>query len=579
MKQHLFRRVFVLYLVVLLVAVVFTELYVTGIIKKNHVNELIKSLSAEARLISDSVSPEPRLSPDELSRRLKELTGMRVTLIDASGNVLGDSDGNAGSMENHLNRPEIQQSILREYGSSIRRSRTMGSDLLYVAKKITRNGQAAGFVRLAMRLDTINRATNALRLKINSVVIFMLLLSAVFMVWQTERIRRIVRQITEYSGALALGLFKRKLFLDNAGEFTELVNNLNDMSAELERNIQKGVEETNRLNVILKNIPDALLHINSAGIIERANNIARDLFNQPELTGRPYIEVVRSSELLQLIDHVRKTRLPGSAELSLAFPEVKYLSVRVSPLYYKVGELSGFVAIFRDITRMKKLEQMRRDFVANVSHEMKTPVTAIRGFAETLIDGAMYDRENAEKFLKTIMSHSDRLNRLVEDLLTLSRIELGTIKINISELNFAEAVDDVTQSLVVQTAEKDLAVRASIPPDDVMMRADRERLEQILLNLLDNAIKFTDQGEIMIGISREDGKKYFYVRDTGIGIPDKYLPRIGERFFRVDPSRSRAQGGTGLGLAIVKHLVMAQGWEMKIESEAGKGTVVKIYYA
>lgn len=579
MKRHIFRRAIVLYLAVLLVAVVFTELYVTSVVQKHYISELVHRLSVEAGLIAEAVSLDPRQPQETLSRHIGKLTGIRVTFIDVSGRVVGDSDRDAGTMENHLTRPEIQQSLLQEYGTSIRMSRTIGSDLLYVARKIMQDGQYSGFVRLAMPLDTINRTVNVLRFKINAVVIFIMLLPAIFMVWQTERMRRIVKQITEYSGALSLGLFKRKLFLDHAGEFTELANNLNDMSAELEQSIQKGIEETNQLNVILKNIPDALLQINSAGAIERTNNAALELFGAADMSGRPYIEVVRSSEFLQLIDRVRESRLPDSAEIALEFPQIKHLAVRLSPLYYKVGELAGFVAIFRDITHIKKLEQMRRDFVANVSHEMKTPVAAIRGFAETLMDGAMYDRENAEKFLKIIMSHSDRLNRLVEDLLTLSRIELGTIKLNITEINFAEAVDDVTQSLVVQAAEKDLAVRTSIPSDDVMMQADRERLEQILLNLLDNAIKFTDGGEIEVGISREGGKKYFFVRDTGIGIPDKYLSRIGERFFRVDPSRSRAQGGTGLGLAIVKHLVKALGWELKIESEPGEGTVVKIYYA
>jgi two-component system phosphate regulon sensor histidine kinase PhoR len=226
---------------------------------------------------------------------------------------------------------------------------------------------------------------------------------------------------------------------------------------------------------------------------------------------------------------------------------------------------------------MKKLEQMRKDFMANVSHEIKTPVTAIKGFAETLLDGAIFDKDNALKFLNTIKNQSERLNRIVEDLLTISKIELGVIRIDKTDVDISDVVDSAMNALVVQAAGKNIALRKSLEPDNMTIRADRDKLEQILLNLLDNAIKFTESGSITIGVSRDEGMQYVYVKDTGSGIPGKYLPRLGERFFRVDPSRSRELGGTGLGLAIVKHLVKAHGWEMKILSEEGRGTEVRVY--
>jgi len=289
------------------------------------------------------------------------------------------------------------------------------------------------------------------------------------------------------------------------------------------------------------------------------------------------MEVVRNPEFVSLFEQVKKSRLPGSAELIIDFPEERYLSVQVAPISYEVGEISDVAAVFHDTTYLKRLEQMRKDFVANVSHEIKTPITAISGFAETLLDGALYDREHAEKFLKTIRSHSERLNRLVDDLLTLSRIELGAIKMNRTEVDISEAVDHVLETVTVQAAEKDISLKKSIGAEETVISADRDRLEQILLNLVDNALKFTVKGEIEVGLGQEGGRKYIFVKDTGIGIPRKSLSRIGERFYRVDPSRSRELGGTGLGLAIVKHLVKVHGWEMKIESEEGRGTVVKIY--
>jgi two-component system phosphate regulon sensor histidine kinase PhoR len=314
------------------------------------------------------------------------------------------------------------------------------------------------------------------------------------------------------------------------------------------------------------------------GVITLSNNAAAELFVNSQLVGRPFLEVVRSPGFLTLIDTVKKNRMPGSTDITIDIPEETFLTVRVSPLYYQVGELAGFVAIFHDTTQMKKLEQMRKDFVANVSHEIKTPVTAIQGFAETLLDGALYDKENAEKFLGTIKAHSLRLNRLVEDLLTISKLELGVMTIHRADFNIDDIIEEVIQTTLLQAAEKDLSVKKSLQTGEMLISGDRDRVEQILLNLVDNAIKFTEKGEIEIGISQDNGKNYLYVKDTGIGVPSKYLSRLGERFFRVDPSRSRELGGTGLGLAIVKHLVKALDWEMKIESKEETGTTAKVYY-
>lgn len=578
MKRRIFRRIFVTHFIVLLLSVIFIELYITNIVRNNYLANLKKSLSIQAILISKNISFEAAKKLDNLCRQLKKETNARITLIDSEGKVLGDSDKDSALMDNHADRPEVKQANHAGTGSSIRYSNTLKYDLLYISKRIMKNKKLEGFIRLAVPLKEISKSINTLRMKINLVVILLFLISGLFLVRQTDRIRKFVNQTKDYSGALAQGLFKRKLYIEGAGEFTELAHNLNDMALELEENIKKINEETNRLNVILKSIPDAMLLINTDGIIELSNKAAQELFNNTQLEKMPFIEIIRNPEFSSLLDRVEQSRVTSSAELTIDSPEEKHLSVRVSPLYYKVGELAGMVAIFHDTTHLKKLEQTRKDFVANVSHEMKTPVTAIKGFAETLLDGAIYDKDNAEKFLNTIKSNSERLDKLVEDLLTLSRIELGVIKINKTDVNISEVIDDGIDTFVVRAAEKDLAVKKSIGIEKNIIIADRDRIEQILINLVDNAIKFTESGEVTIGTGKEEEREYLFVKDTGIGVPQKYLPRLGERFFRVDPSRSSELGGTGLGLAIVKHLVLAHGWAMKIESEAGKGTVVKIYY-
>lgn len=577
MKKHIFRRIFILYFIVLSLSVAFIEVYITKVIRSDYLASLQSHLSIQIDLISINISFSTSEQLDKLCRQSGKKTGARITVMDTQGTVLGDSENPSFLMKNLSDRPEIQQALLSGTARSIRRSNISNDDFLYVAKKIMDGDEHSGFIRLALPLRVIDEAINNMRLKINLVVILMLLIIGSTLIWHIEKIRKVVHQIADYAGALAHGLFRKRLSITNRGEFTEIAASLNEISSELKINENRINEESNRLNVILRNIPDALLLINKDHIIELSNSKARELFGNPLLEGKPVAEVLGSPVFLSLVNETQQSRMPASGELTVDFPEERYLLVRLSPLFYKVGEFSGTVAIFHDITDFRKLEQMRTDFVANVSHEIKTPITAIKGFAETLLDGALRDTSNAEKFLETIKAHSERLNRLVEDLLTLSRIELGVIKINKTEVNIVEIIDNVIQMMLVRIAEKDLKIITSVKEGATVITADRDRIEQVLLNLLDNAIKFSEHGKVEVGISDDNGRTYIYVSDTGIGIPPQLVSRIGERFFRVDASRSRELGGTGLGLAIVKHIVMAHGWEMKVESQVQSGTTVKIY--
>ena len=303
---------------------------------------------------------------------------------------------------------------------------------------------------------------------------------------------------------------------------------------------------------------------------------ARKLFGEIALQGRPFIEVVRNSEFLSLMETVRKEERSGSIELRLDSPLEQYCVVQVSPLFYTERQLSGFVAIFHDITQLKRLEQTRKDFVANISHEIRTPITAIQGFADTLLQGALGDPEHAAKFLRTIRTNSERINSLVEDLMTISKLELGVIRVEPAVLDLRETAEHVVSLFRERAAARNLSLDTRLLPAQQPVLADRDRIIQVLANLVDNAVKFTDSGSVTIGSERYDGKQCLFVEDTGIGIAPKHIPRLGERFYRVDPGRSRNMGGTGLGLAIVKHLVKAHGWDLQIDSRPGKGTKVRI---
>ncbi|MBI4839129.1 MAG: PAS domain-containing protein [Nitrospirae bacterium] len=333
---------------------------------------------------------------------------------------------------------------------------------------------------------------------------------------------------------------------------------------------------------------DGLMLIDTEGRILLCNPAVRRFFGiESDIDGMTLMETLRNAELMDVFSGAVKKRAPVSREIEITYPQKRHLTAAAVPFYYPAERkgISGIVLSFHDVTRLKKLEDVRKDFVANVSHEIKTPITAIKGFAETLMEGAICDKENAGRFLLTIRNHAERLNSLVEDLLTLSRIELGDIKIKKTAVNLNDAVDTVLTTLRDKAGAKGLQLKKDIQTDICEINADKNRLIQILLNIVDNGIKFTEKGEVTITVKSEkiddesEGIRNFIeisVEDTGIGIPKQHLSRLGERFYRVDRSRSRDLGGTGLGLAIVKHLVKAHGWQLRIESAQGQGTRAKI---
>ena len=576
-KPSIFRRIFIIYAIIMILAVLITELFITTAVRERYVEGLQNNLAVQAGLISSTISFNTPSRLDDLCRKLKARTGSRVTLIALNGKVIGDSDNDSSLMDNHGHRQEIQQASLSGTGTAIRFSDTMKYNFLYVALKVERGAGPEGFIRLSIPLKDVDASINLLRFKILSIVFSVLLATGIFLLWQMEHIRKLTRQIRDFARSLARGEVGKKLFVSRAGEFDEIAESLNAMSEELKNSIVCHEEEQHRLSMILRNIPDALFIIDSKGMIMLSSVAARKLFGDIALQGKPFIEVVRSSDFLSLMETVRKEERAASAEITIDSPLEQHCVVQVSPLFYTERELSGFVAIFHDITQLKRLEQTRKDFVANISHEIKTPITAIQGFADTLLEGAIDDRDHAVKFLQTIKANSERINSLVDDLMTISKLELGVIKVEKSSVDIKDVVEHVLTVLGDKAASKNLAIKALVVPEPRTIEADRDRLIQILTNLVDNAIKFTETGSVTFGDANENGRIYLFVEDTGIGIPQKHLPRLGERFYRVDPGRSRNMGGTGLGLAIVKHLVKAHGWDIKIESTHGKGTKAKIF--
>ncbi len=585
MKHSLFRRILFIYLILTPVLLISLELYLSKQIKETYVNSLRENLLVNAKIIQEKIPLSFSGNLDDFCKHYKNITGARVTIIDHDGRVIGDSDEPSEHMENHLNRPEIRDAFISGAGSSIRFSSTLKHDQFYLA--ISMNDEHKKFLRLSMPLNEITKSVNKIRFRIISVAILFSFVALMIGIIQTRKVTRTIEEIADFSKDVAEGNFKRRLFLNEKDELGQLGMNISKMAEELQKRLKQSEDEKKKVEAIIYNLSDGLVLADLRGKIIMHNNSVKEIFGiNSGIEGKTLLEALRKPELMEMIDMVAEKNDRISKELTISSPKELFIVVTASPFhsFENSGKLSGVVLTFHDITRLKKLEEVRKDFVANVSHEIKTPITAIKGFAETLLDGAIDDRENARKFLQTIKANSERLNCLVNDLLTLSGIELGDVTIKKTDVNLEEAIDLVIKTLSEKAGSKKLYLNKELPSGIKYIKADRDRLIQILMNLVDNGIKFTNNGGIKIKIQNsrfkiQDEEKDcidIVVEDTGTGIPGKYLPRLGERFYRVDKARSRELGGTGLGLAIVKHLVRAHGWEMFIESTEGVGTAVHI---
>jgi two-component system, OmpR family, phosphate regulon sensor histidine kinase PhoR len=583
MKHVLFRRILLIYLIAASLLLLSLEVYLSSEVRNSYISNLKQSLSIQAALIAEQVPATFSGNLDDFCKRFKEHTGARITIIDSSGKVLGDSDEPSGTMENHADRPEIREADLSGAGSSVRFSKTLQHKQFYLAISI--DADRTRFLRLSMPLREVDTAVNEIRIRIIVASLSVSLIALLMGLFQTRKVTRSIEEIADFSREVAEGNLKIRLFVKEKGELGDLGKNISNMAEELQAKLRQSESEKQKIAAIIYSLSDGLVLADTKGRIILSNDAVAELFGiSSGLDGKTVMEAFRRAELMELIDTVSEKKEKISREMQTAYPKELYLMVTASPFSSgkPAEELAGVVLTFHDITRLKKLEEVRTDFVANVSHEIRTPITAIKGFAETLLDGAIDDRENAVKFLSSIKANSERLNSLVNDLLTLSRIELGDIKIEKTEIDPEEVTETVFATLKDKSSARGLYLKKEISPEVRNLTADRDRLIQILINLIDNSIKFTDKGGVTVRIQNEpdvssaDSPVVIEVEDTGPGIPKKHLARLGERFYRVDRARSRELGGTGLGLAIVKHLVKAHGWGMKIESSEGAGTRIRL---
>ncbi len=540
-------------------------------------NSLKNQLLLAKDFIETHIGDEADLDDaDMLADRIGAELKLRATIITAEGEVIGDTDLNAdaiGHVENHLNRPEVQAAKNQGFGVSKRYSSTIHTDLLYMAVPFGK-GEILGYLRLAIPLSSIELFEAQMQKIIFFALALIFLLSLGLTYIISIAVSRPLIEMAKIAQAMAEGDFSRKPALYSSDEVGDLARALTHMSDEIKDKIEKIKQQAVKLDVVLASMFEGIIVTDEKGTILLMNPSIRKLFFidvEPE--GKKPIEIIRNAPVQNIVDRILKDKQRLiSEEIAINQPEEKVLKINGVPII-RDGALEGSVLVFHDITELRRLERIRQDFVANVSHELRTPIASIKGYAETLLEGALKDKDHAKEFVNIILQDSNRLASLIDDLLDLAKIESGKVKMVFMPLELKPLVKKTLAVLEKTAKEKSLSLHIEIPDNLPKVSADDKKLSQVLLNLLDNAVKYTpDGGSIKITAFPKDKFIQVDVADTGAGIPDSDIARIFERFYRVDKARSRELGGTGLGLSIVKQIVHAHQGSVWVTSKVNGGS-------
>jgi two-component system, OmpR family, phosphate regulon sensor histidine kinase PhoR len=585
--SSLVTKIFLSYFAIVLLLFAGFYLYSSTLLRGQQVALLKDRMEQEAHLLSHVLPFDAEGPPlDTLCRELARELGSRITIITLDGRVLGDSAENSATMESHAGRPEVVEALNQGSGSAIRYSTTVRYDLLYRAFRQSGDGHER-IVRVATPLKDVEAFIRSFR---RSLLVGLLLASAaglllagIFSRFLTRRIQRLVR----LAGEVARGNFSQNAYPKRSGDEIDLLEiRLSEMSLKLRDHVRQIVGEKEKVDSILRCMIEGVLVLDSKGRVLVVNDQARTMLKARQgrdLHGVSLLEVSRHPEMHGILREILSFDFSGSRySKEIELEDNCWFRVNAVSLRDVQERPLGSILVFHDITDIKRLESMRSDFVANVSHELRTPLTAIRGYVETLLHAPPSDAADSRQFLEIIDRHSERLSRLTEDLLTLSDLESGNIRLALRPLDVGEVIQRVSEVFWDQAAKRNIQLTQRIDAGLAKVSGDLDRLQQLFINLVDNAIKYTPPGgQVSLSAGRcaaSNGAEHIEiaVSDSGPGIAEKDLPRLTERFYRVDRARSRDLGGTGLGLAIVKHIVQAHGGELIIESAINQGTTVRV---
>ncbi len=588
------QRLALTYLLVAVISLSVIAVYMTGATRRYFLTHVDDELRAHARLAAEAFRPsllgsssdqqDGLSSIDPLADSLGRQTGLRITVIASDGAVLGDSEADPTSMENHAHRPEILEATRSGMGLVTRYSGSLGVEQRYIAVPVSASsGELLGYVRVAMPLSQVQASSAAVRRFAISAAAIAVIAGLALSLLLAAGIGRPLSDLAAAAREIARGEFDRRLPERGAVELRELASSFNYMADEVKRSTAELVERKNRMEAILLAMTDGVLAVDGSYRVILVNRAACEMLgiSQDAAIGRHVLEAVRNHDLADALE-------AGAAgqhdvrEIKLVSPFRRHVRIHAAPIQEASLTRGGAVAVLQDVSDLHRLERVRRDFVSNVSHELRTPITSIKGFVDTLLDGAMDSPETLARFLGIIGQETDRLARIVSDLLDLSKLESSGAVAKATSVSLRVAVDAALQAVAQSAERKRIRVLLDVPGDLPELAADESLLCQVLVNLLGNAVNYTPGGgEIAVSASLEAQETgdagvrpcvRVNVADTGIGIAPEHLPRLFERFYRVDKGRSRHAGGTGLGLSIVKHIVERYGGRVSVESRLGEGS-------
>ena len=584
-KKKLLWQLFFSYLFITLISLVAVTWYASASLKGFLLAQIKADLRSRALLIRDQmtqyIEPLTEKEIDKLCKLIGPPSATRFTVILPWGKVVGDSEENPAKMDNHSDRPEIIEALNGVTGVSTRYSPTVLKNMMYVAESLKKDQRTVGVVRASIPIDDLADALRMVQIQIVLGGLVMAVIAAGLSLLVSQRIRRPIEEIRRGAEKFSQGDFQHPLPVSDLKEIGELSETLNTMAQELQKTVFTITEQRNELEAVLSSMAEGVFGVDMEERVLGMNPSAATILGSNPATakGRTIQEVIRRAELQRFVVSALSGEEPVEKDLILYGEDERIVRAHGTPLRDAEGKRVGALIVLNDVTRLVRLENIRKDFVANVSHEIKTPITAIKGFVETLRDGAMQSPKDAERFLGIIQNHVLRLESLVEDLLSLSRIEEETEKeaIVLEEKSIKEVLAGALQLCQVKAEPKPVRMVLSCG-DDVVARINPSLLEQAVVNLLDNAVKYSEPGKsVWVEMDTKEQEILIRVRDEGCGIAKQHQERLFERFYRVDKARSRKLGGTGLGLAIVKHIMEAHGGRVSVESQLGRGSIFTLH--
>jgi two-component system phosphate regulon sensor histidine kinase PhoR len=594
-RARLFWKLGLTYFALLLGVLLAVDIYSSRVLQRDYIRLADDNLASLTNLAQ---ARPPRLDDVAELRAWTEwmaTSGAQVTVIDNTGRVLTDSAHDPETIEGHSDRPEVQQAFASGQGQSVRHSTTLARDLVYRAVRYQPPTGPPVVIRMALPLSQIDSSLAELRRRLLGASLVIVLVGGAILLIYFRGFAARVEKLEHFARRIAKGDFRPLPPEGSRDELSDLTDALNETAAWMDGTIRSLSGERNRSSAILRSMVEGVAVIDAQERIVFSNRAFSDILNLDPATieGRPVIEVVRNSELLGLIRRALKGEEGLQTDVAIGIVQQRSFSITATPVQaLEAGAAgadsaaipgggtqppakkpSGAVVVLHDVTELRRLERVRQDFVANVSHEFKTPLTAIQGFAETLLAGAMDDPRSNRRFLDIIRDHAMRLARLTDDLLKLARIEAGKLEVEFFPVQLLEEIERCAEITLLKATRKQITLELDVPPGLPAVRGDASLLREVLQNFLDNAIQYTPEGgHIRVSAAPGAREATITVADTGIGIPLADQERIFERFYRVDAARSREAGGTGLGLSIAKHIVEAHGGRLWVESEVGRGS-------